>query len=71
MTPEQLLEMVKTLLAERFGLTFYFEQRPLPVYALVVAERGVKGARPREGDPGGIDGARLDPRGACGDRPTR
>jgi len=53
-TRQQLQDMVKTLLAERFGLKLRVEQRPLPVYALVVAERGVKGAQPRVGNPGGI-----------------
>jgi len=52
-TREQLQEMAKTLLAERFGLRLRFEQRPLPVYALVVAERGVKAARPADGTPSG------------------
>jgi uncharacterized protein (TIGR03435 family) len=53
-TREQLQEMVKTLLAERFGLKLRIEQRALPVYALVVAERGVKGARRADGKTGGI-----------------
>ena len=53
-TREQLQEMAKTLLAERFGLKLRFEQRALPVYALVVANRGVKGARPADGKTGGI-----------------
>src|SRR5688572_26757355 len=52
-TREQLQEMAKTLLAERFGLKLRFEQRALPVYALVVAERGVKAARPADGTPSG------------------
>ena len=53
-TREQLQEMAKTLLAERFGLKLRFEQRALPVYALIVANRGVKGARPADGKTGGI-----------------
>ena len=53
-TREQLQEMAKTLLAERFGLKVRIEQRPLPVYALVVAGRGVRGARPADGKTGGI-----------------
>jgi uncharacterized protein (TIGR03435 family) len=53
-TREQLQEMAKTLLAERFGLKLRIEQRALPVYALVVAARGVKGARPADGKTGGI-----------------
>jgi uncharacterized protein (TIGR03435 family) len=53
-TREQLQDMAKRLLAERFGLKLRIEQRPLPVYALVVAERGVKGARPADGKTGGI-----------------
>jgi uncharacterized protein (TIGR03435 family) len=53
-TREQLQEMAKTLLAERFGLQLRIEQRALPVYALVVAARGVKGARLADGKTGGI-----------------
>jgi uncharacterized protein (TIGR03435 family) len=53
-TREQLQEMAKTLLAERFGLKLRIEQRAVPVYALVVSERGVKGARAADGKPGGI-----------------
>jgi uncharacterized protein (TIGR03435 family) len=53
-TRAQLQEMAKTLLAERFGLKLRVEQRALPVYALVVAARGVKGARPADGKTGGI-----------------
>jgi uncharacterized protein (TIGR03435 family) len=53
-TREQLQEMAKTLLAERFGLKLRIEQRPLPVYALVVAGRGVRGARAADGKTGGI-----------------
>jgi uncharacterized protein (TIGR03435 family) len=53
-TPEQVKEMVKTLLAERFGLRLHWETRELPVYALVQARGGVKGAREATGPPGGI-----------------
>lgn len=34
--------MLRTLLADRFGLTFHRETRDLPVYALVVAKGGIK-----------------------------
>lgn len=44
-TPEQVKEMVKALLADRFGLGFHKEMRELHVYALVQARGGVKGAR--------------------------
>ena len=53
-TPEQVKEMVKALLADRFGLRFHKEMRDLPVYALVQARGGVKGAREATGPPGGI-----------------
>jgi bla regulator protein blaR1 len=53
-TEAQLKEMAKTLLADRFQLRVHKETRDLPVYALVVAKDGVKGARPNEGKRGGI-----------------
>jgi uncharacterized protein (TIGR03435 family) len=53
-SPEQLKEMVKTLLAERFNLRLHKETRDLPVFALVPAKGGVKGARPADGRGGGI-----------------
>jgi uncharacterized protein (TIGR03435 family) len=39
---EQASEMMQSLLAERFKLTFHRENRELPVYALTVAKSGVK-----------------------------
>ena len=36
-TPDQLLEMLKTLLADRFNLKVHTETREVPLYALVVA----------------------------------
>jgi uncharacterized protein (TIGR03435 family) len=38
----KLLEMLQTLLADRFKLTFHREKREIPVYALVVAKNGPK-----------------------------
>lgn len=38
----QIGSMVKGLLADRFHLTFHREQRDLPVYALVMADKGSK-----------------------------
>jgi uncharacterized protein (TIGR03435 family) len=35
--PERMLEMVKTLVTERFTLVMHHEMRELPIYALVVA----------------------------------
>jgi uncharacterized protein (TIGR03435 family) len=53
-TPDQVKEMVKALLADRFGLRLHKEMRELPVYALVQARGGVKGSREATGPPGGI-----------------
>ena len=53
-TPEQLKEMAKTLLADRFNLKVRMEKREIPVYALVEANGGVKGARAADGRGGGV-----------------
>jgi uncharacterized protein (TIGR03435 family) len=42
MPQEKLLEMLQTLLADRFKLVFHREKKEMPVYALVVAKGGVK-----------------------------
>ena len=39
---EQWLAMIRTLLAERFGLVFHEEDRELPVFAVMVARNGPK-----------------------------
>jgi uncharacterized protein (TIGR03435 family) len=54
-SPEQVREMVKTLLADRFQLRVHMEARDLPVYALVAESDGVKGARAADGKGGGIE----------------
>ena len=41
-TPEGVRELMRTLLAERFGLRFHRETRELPVYALEVQRGGSK-----------------------------
>ncbi len=41
-TRQELMQMLRTLLEERFHLAFHPEQRELPVYALTVAKNGVK-----------------------------
>jgi len=41
-SPEQLLEMLKTLLADRFKLKLHTETREVPIYALVVARNDRK-----------------------------
>jgi bla regulator protein blaR1 len=51
---EQLKEMARALLAERFTLRVRKEARNVPVYALVAASGGVKGARPSDGRGGGV-----------------
>jgi uncharacterized protein (TIGR03435 family) len=52
---EQVREMVKTLLADRFQLRVHMEARDVPVYALVPESGGVKGARAADGKGGGIE----------------
>jgi uncharacterized protein (TIGR03435 family) len=41
-TREQVNEMIRSLLAERFGLKLHRESKEFPVYALVVAKGGLK-----------------------------
>src|SRR5262249_31045275 len=41
-TVEQLRQMVQTMLADRFKLSFHWETQNVPGYALVVAKRGPK-----------------------------
>jgi uncharacterized protein (TIGR03435 family) len=53
--PEQVREMVKTLLADRFQLRVHTEAREMAVYALVPERDGVKGARPADGKGGFIE----------------
>jgi len=40
--PQQVLEMLRALLAERFQLKVHTESRQMPIYALVVAKNGPK-----------------------------
>jgi uncharacterized protein (TIGR03435 family) len=54
-TDAEMKEMVKTLLADRFQLRLHKETRPVPVYALVVADGGVRVARAPDGKGGGIE----------------
>lgn len=58
------LRMLQALLADRFRLTFHTETEQIPVYALVIAENGLKLQRAMAGDtyPNGIKG--------LGDRPV-
>jgi uncharacterized protein (TIGR03435 family) len=51
---DQIREMVKRLLRERFDLKLRTERREFPVYLLIQSSRGVKGARSADGPPGGI-----------------
>jgi len=48
-TVQEAREMFRPVLAERFGLKFHRETRPLPVYELVVAKGGHKLKAPCEG----------------------
>jgi uncharacterized protein (TIGR03435 family) len=47
--------MIQKLLADRFKLTFHHDKRELPVYALVVTEKGSKLTK-SQGDPNGLPG---------------
>lgn len=53
-TEQDIKEMVQALLADRFALKLHRETREFPVYNLVVAKSGLKGARAADGPPGGI-----------------
>jgi uncharacterized protein (TIGR03435 family) len=50
-TQDQLREMVRTMLAERFKFTAHHETRDLPGYALTVAKGGLKIEAVKPGDP--------------------
>jgi len=45
-TEEQVPQMLRTLLEERFSLTVHKETRELPVYALVIGKNGLKSMKP-------------------------
>lgn len=74
--PEQHMAMLRTLLAERFGLRIRTDHQPRPIYVLTVARGGLRlkpstyncatDLRPRP------DGAAVDPRllAACGRLPA-
>jgi uncharacterized protein (TIGR03435 family) len=57
-THEQQMQMLRTLLTERFHLTYHNETRPLPVYVMSVGKNGPKLGPPfhlpKEGDPGPV-----------------
>jgi uncharacterized protein (TIGR03435 family) len=57
---EVLSPMLRSLLMERFGLTFHHETREESVYQLVVDKGGskLKATRPRKGGPQGLRAAR-------------
>ena len=59
-TPEQMREMVRTLLADRFKLSAHSESRELPTYALVVAS-----SRPLQVRRSQVDQALCDARRAA------
>jgi uncharacterized protein (TIGR03435 family) len=48
-TPEQMTQMLRTLLAERFHLALHRETKLVPAYALVVANGGPKVRQSKEG----------------------
>jgi uncharacterized protein (TIGR03435 family) len=51
--PDQVPQMLQTLLAERFKLALHHEQKEMPAYALVVARSGFK-LKPVEDTQGGL-----------------
>ena len=53
-TERDVKEMAKALLADRFALRLHTETRELPVYNMVVAKGGVKGAHAPDGPSGGV-----------------
>ena len=56
-TREQLMEMLRSLLAERFHLQSHTETPELPVYALVVSKGGAQLSVPKDGSCTRIDPA--------------
>jgi uncharacterized protein (TIGR03435 family) len=50
-TKERLALMLRTMLAERFRLKLHREMRVLPVYAVAIAQGGLKIHQPAAGDP--------------------
>jgi uncharacterized protein (TIGR03435 family) len=58
-TPQQMSEMLRTLLADRFGLVAHRELREMPTYALVVA------SQPRRLTRSAVDQAACDARRAA------
>jgi uncharacterized protein (TIGR03435 family) len=70
-TVDQLREMLRTLLADRFDLKFHPETKELPVYALVIGKNGPK-LKPSEGQAAASGTAPANgPRGNRGVMMTR
>jgi uncharacterized protein (TIGR03435 family) len=57
-TPDQLRQMMQTLLAERFHLALHRETKVLPVYEMTVAKGGPKMPEVKEGETGAGAGQR-------------
>jgi uncharacterized protein (TIGR03435 family) len=57
-TQQQRLEMLKTLLAERFRLTFHYESKEISAYVLMSGKNGPKMKERRPGDGGEPSGIR-------------
>lgn len=80
LTPQQMIPMVRELLADRFGLVVRAETRELPIYTLEVARNGSLGSRLRRSEidcealyaaakkQGGTPPPRADGRPLCGTR---
>ena len=61
LSPEEIRPLLRSLLADRFHLTYHAETRQLPEYALVVGKKGAKlTANPAQDGPLGIE-ARKSP----------
>ena len=58
-TPDQMRDMVRTLLADRFKLSAHRESRELPTYALVVASNRPLGVRRSQVDQAACDARRA------------
>ena len=53
---DQVADMLKSLLVERFGMKFHMEKKDFPVYALLVGKNGIKAKQSALQPESGADG---------------